>query len=233
MNLKTIREKLADFSSYLDSPEGSDALFLYELPQPFQQHWNLEASDKKAMYLSCFQNSHTRRFWKREAFRPLEAMTLFWELDADYTANMFRDLFREALPVDGRIGRFVFHCDQMLAIYRKANPSSIFNSHYHEQDYWMVSLYLTMQFPGEYALYPDKAFRKNLEFFQAKPMPTSMPDLERYFKVARTLYKLMENEADLIEKHQNRLQPNRHYTDRCLLLVYEFLCFTADERLVP
>lgn len=231
MNLKTLREQFGLFKTqYLPKGEG---VFLYEIPKHFSTHWNLEASNPKVMFEHCFQNSHTRRLWKREGFRPLEAMDLFWELDPEMVQNMFRDLFRETTAIDGRIGRFVFHSDQMLSIYRKANPASIFNSHYHDRDYWMISLYLSLRYPDQYCLYPDTAFRKVLALVQAKPIETAMPDLERFFKVSRTLYALMKKEEGLIETHLERLDEKVHYTEPNLLLVYEFLCFTGGVSLIP
>jgi hypothetical protein len=233
MNLNVIRKDLQEFKEYLRSPNALDAVFLYESQQIFQRNWDLEATDLPRMFKASFQNSSTRRLWKREGFRPLEAMDLFWELDPSYVVNSFRDLFREENAIDGRIGRFVFHADQMLAIYRNSQPASNFNSHYHDRDYWMISLYLAFRYPAQYNLYQDAAFRAALQRFMAKPIPTAAADAERYFKVSRTLYQLMLKTDGLVDAHLERLDRNQHYTGDSLLLVYEFFCVTAGEPIVP
>ena len=233
MNLRTIREELVAFSGYLNTREAEEALFLYESQEHFLNNWDPDAEDPGQMFQTCFQNAQTRRLWKRERFRPLEAMELFWELDPAYVSNMFRDLFYESNAIDGRMGRFIFHADQILAMYKQARPTSNFNVHYHDRDYWMISLYLAFRYPDQYNLYQDTAFRAALHRYKAKPIPTTAGDPERYFKVSRTIWQFMNKEEGLLEAHRARLRPGVDYTGDSLLLVYEFFCRMADEPLVP
>ena len=52
-------------------------------------------------------------------------METFWRFDPLTVRLMFDDLFNETREVEGRIGRFLFGCDELLRDYKRANPTSM------------------------------------------------------------------------------------------------------------
>ena len=44
---------------------------------------------------------------------------------------MFEDLFNETREVDGRVGRFLFGCDELFRDHRRDHPLSPENDHFH------------------------------------------------------------------------------------------------------
>jgi hypothetical protein len=221
MQVQKIQENFAKYRQFLQSAEAHKRLYLWEIQQHFQNNWDLEADDLAGMYDRSLQSKHTRRHWRRESYEPKQVMMGFMELDADYLRQIFKDLFNERNEIGGRVDRFLFHCNQLMKEYKRKNPLSIDNRHYHDDGYQMISLYLTLRFPDQYTLYEGNAFRELLIRLGTRNLP-QVDDFERFCKISRTLYKLMQREEDLLELHQARLDPGRHYMGESLLVVYDF-----------
>jgi hypothetical protein len=148
-------------------------------------------------------------------------MLNFIQIDENYLRQIFKDLLNERNEIDGRVDRFLFHCDQLLLEYKRRNPLNIDNNHYHGDGYQMISLYLALKYPEHYCLYEGDAFRQLLVRLGTRNIP-EVDDFERFCKITRTLYKLMEKEEDLLDLHHRRLDPDRHYMGDSLLVVYDF-----------
>jgi len=159
MQVKKVQEYFQRYKAFLKSKRASQHLYIWESQKIFQENWDLEAIDLAQMYDQSLQNSHTRRLWKKERHAPKEMMLKFANMQPDFVRQMFRDLFYEGISAEGRCARFIFYCDQLLEEYKKQNPHSIDNNHYHEDDYWMISLYLSFRFPDQYCLYVPEKFR--------------------------------------------------------------------------
>lgn len=224
MQLKRIQHYIHRYQNFLESDQAIDRLHIWESQQVFQQIWDMDREDLSQMYDHSLQNSKTKRLWKREAYEPKRIMQEFWELQPELVRHYFFDLFNEDKQIDGRADRFVYYCDELLKEYIKENPNSIENSHYHNDNYWMVSLYLTFRYPDIYCLYDSFTFRALLRKLGSPDIPKTN-DLPRFFKVMRTLYNFLQKEEKLMELHQQRLEPGRHYTEKSLLLVYDFYQF--------
>lgn len=224
MQVKLIEERFAAYRAFLRGPERFDRLHWWASQRIFQENWQLQAEDKKAMYDRSLQNSHTQRLWKREGYEPKRMMLLFWDVHEVFVQQMFRDLFNEGKDIAGRIDRFVFHCDELLAQHRLDNPMKMDNRHYHDDDYGMVSLYLAFQYPDQYAPYDAEGFVALLRQLGTRELPQAN-DFGRFCKVMRTLHTLMKKDAALMAAHQRRLRPEEHYIGESLLLVYDFYQF--------
>ncbi len=230
MQLKLVKEYFDQFATYLESEQKEDWLYLWESQRIFQENWDLESTDLVAMYDASLNNSKTRRLWNREAYEPKKMMLKFLEDQSEFIRSMFKELFKESISLSGRAGRFVFYCDELLNAYLEQNPKARESSHYHNDGYQMISLYLAFHYPDQYALYNGKAFQITMKKIGSPDIP-STDDLERYAKVTKTLYKLMEKEPKILELHQQRLDPEQHYTSESLLLVYEFYRFCETAKL--
>ncbi len=222
MQVKLLKKAFDQYRNFLQSTQADDRLYIWESQRIFQENWDLAARDLKQMYDDSLQNSQTRRLWRREAYEPKDVMLKFIELSEDYFLQMFGDLFDEEKSIDGRIDRFVFYCDQLLQEYRDKYPHRIETNHYHDDGYQMISLYLAFRFPDQYTLYRYNHFRRFLDKMGVVNLPETN-DFERFVKVSRTVYKLMQKEEGLLELHRKRLKEGKHYMGESLLVVYDFM----------
>jgi hypothetical protein len=221
MQLKRLTELLEQFKTLLSNSQEEDSIILWETQQLFQYNWDTEASDLAGMFRKSLENSVSRRYWSREMYAPREMMLEFIALDEEMVRIMFRDLFNENKEVDGRMDRFVFYCNEMLQAYKDKYQRPPHNRHYHDDNYSMVSLYLSFRFPDRYAPYEHEAFTHLLRLLHSPDIPL-VNDPARWFKVARTLLSLMKKDTELTALHAQRLQPERHYAGESLLLAYDF-----------
>jgi hypothetical protein len=220
MQLSKIAGLLEAFSAYLATSDAQDWLFLWETQARFQQRWHPDSPDFGDMYRQALDNSVTRRLWNAEHYFPKKMMEEFIRIDADFVRNMFQDLLSESKQIEGRLGRFVYHCDQLLEVYIDQYKKAPYSSHYHDDQYFMVSLYLSMRYPEIYAPYPHDTFVALLKTVGSTDIP-KVQDPIRYFKVAKTLYQMMKKDERLMALHKDRLNPAIHYQGESLMLIYE------------
>jgi hypothetical protein len=226
MQLKLIQQSLQEYREFLSSPAAHEHLYAWESQRIFQDHWNIEASDFGEMYDRSLDNSQTRRLWKRENYEPKSRMLELIALDADMVRRAFQDLFEETKSVENRASRFVFYCDDLLQTYKEKYPLSTENRHYHDDHYHMISLYLAFRFPAQYAIYDHEAFKMLLQKIGSTDIP-KVADLGRFVKVMRTLYGFLHKEPKMVQLHQQRLHPKRHYLEESMLVMWDFCKFCA------
>lgn len=225
MNLKKLSEAIDEYRNYLHSPARWDELYKWESLKIWQQNWDLEALDFGGMYDKALENTTTRRLWVGPNFYPKKMMAQFISLQKEYVREAFRDLFNENRDLSGRIGRFHFHCDELLAAFCEANPKTLENSHFHE-DERMCSIYLGFRYPEQYTLFDFPSFQRLMRRVGSADIP-SIADYDRYSKTIRTIFRFLEKSEGLMETHFARLNPDLHYTDRTLLLAHEFCIVTG------
>lgn len=234
MQLKRIQHYLRQYRKYLSTSKAKEQrLYIWESQRIFQERWDMDADDWPAMYDRAFQNSQTKRLWKRHAYEPKRMMLELARMQPDFVRHIFFDLFNEEKSLEGRVGRFVYYCDMLLQEYKDAHPRSIDNNHYHDDDYQMVSLYLAFRYPDRYTLHEPAGFRLLLEKLGSPDIPKAN-DMERFAKVTHTLYNFMQKEEGLLALHRRRLVEGLHYTGESLLVVYDFYryCTDVDSRVV-
>ncbi|MBI5914808.1 MAG: hypothetical protein HY842_05480 [Bacteroidetes bacterium] len=222
MNLQLLNDAVQQYKIYLKTHPQHDPYWTWESQRIFQENWDMEATDFRSMYDRSLQNSHSRRLWKRENYEPKEMMLRFIELNREFVRQIFQDLFNENKEVDGRIGRFVFHCDELLLAWQEAHPRSKENTHFHDETYEMVSLYLAFRYPAQYLPYDFEGFRRLMELLGSRDVPT-VNDVGRYFKVMRTLFGFLKKDAKILALHSERIEPRRHFEGETLLVAEDFL----------
>lgn len=228
MQLKTLQLLLQQYKEFLRTPAAEDNLYIWVAQRHFQDHWDLDAPDLAAMYDQSLYSPHTKRLWKRESYEPKQVMLELIRLEPDFARRMFTELFREEQSVEGRLGRFVFYCDELLRGYKDANPRSIENNHYHD-DYWMAFLYLAFRYPDRYTLYDFDCFRNVLEQLKAPNLPRTH-DPERFVKVSRIIHQFMAKDEELTALDEQRLQHAKGYVPGSWLAVYDFYRFAGRGR---
>lgn len=226
MLVNQINAAISEYKKWLSATKHHPFVYKWESVQHFQDHWNLDVPDPAAMFEGCFHNAETRRLWQSEQWQPKRMMLEFWRFDPLMVRMMFDDLFNETKTVDGRVSRFLFGCDALLADYKKAKPTSIENNHYHG-DFQMIALYLAFRYPASYAPYEFKTFQQAMARFGAKDIPRAN-DLARYFNVLRILMGFLEKDGGVVSAMQKHLHPRRHFQGKTLLLAEDFCRFAAD-----
>ena len=220
MNLQKLKGAIDFFKDYLKSDRRFDYIYMYESQKTWKNQWNIENIDLKTTYELSLQNSETRRMWVGDNYRPKDMMLRFFSLQKELIRDMYQDLFDEEKDIVGRADRFIFHSDVLLEEYKTINQSSIENRHFHDDNYQIISLYLSFEYPEAYAYYQFEAFREFLVRIGSLDVP-EINDLNRFFKVMRTVYKFLEKDEELISLHQARLNSEKHFTGKSLLLSTE------------
>jgi len=216
MNLAILQQSIKDFAGTLQSGKSDMHLYKYGLLDNFKSTWDLSAEDFGKMYDRALQSDVTRRWWKRDHYRPKEMMLVLIKHEEQYVRQAFKDLFNENKSIESRLDRFIFYCDELLRMYKRANPRSIENNHY--QDSAMISLYLAGMYPEQYTLYPGRdIFNKALRVLGAKESPDK-DDLARFFKVSQIMYQYMMKDQKILAAIQQGVRAEGN-----LLIVHEFL----------
>ena len=175
------------------------------------------------MYDQSLQNSTTRRLWNREDYAPKRMMIAFAKMQPHFVEAMFKELFNENKDIGARVDRFAFYCDELLREYKQVHPTSIQNSHYHDDGYEIISYYLAFQYPTQYTPYSFELFRAAMEKIGSRDLPRTN-DFPRYAKVMRTLMNFLQKDEELLDLHQQRLQ-EIHFQGKSQLLVEDFVRF--------
>ncbi len=226
MQLKLIQAHIDRYKSFLQHPKNEEkrALYKWESQRIWQENWNIESNDLAETYSQSLQNSVTRRIWNRENYAPKKMMLNFIRQSPHLAFFAFQELFNEAKPIGMRTDRFQYNCETLLTAYREAKPHDYENSHYH--DYAMISHYLAFQFPEVYTPYDTDRFPKLLVAIGSRDIPNH-DDLERHFKVCKTLYIFLKKDDELMQLHRRQLLPI-HYQGDSLLLVEDFVRFVTE-----
>lgn len=226
MVVAKIQEQIVAYKKWLISLREHPNVWWWESQQVFQDHWQPDAPDFAEMFDQCFDNSVTRRLWQSDHWRPKEIMRIFIRFDTLMVKAMFDDLFNETKDVEGRISRFLFGMDTLLTDFKKDNPTSVENNHYHD-DYRMIALYLAFRYPDQYAAPYDLAlFVETLTRLGARELPQAN-DIGRFFKMHRTIMTFLEKDPEVGALMQKHLHPKKHFTGRSLLLAVDFTQFVA------
>ena len=206
------------YKSWLAS-DAYDMYYLWETIATFQANWDVADLDFKSMFERSFSNTLTNDLWEGRDYFPKRAMLQMIDRDDDLVRSMFKELYDESLDITGRVDRFLYHCDAMRDDILRSSKE--YQKHYHG-DYRMISTYLALKFPTKYAVYDFEKWRRYMEAVGAKPIPEGH-DLERFFKVMRTTYKILERDQELLELHRKvRAERPDIWQGDCLGLAMEF-----------
>ncbi len=214
MNAQLIRQQIASYKSYINSREYKDN-YKWEALQHFQDNWNINAPDFKAMYDKSLFESPLHNVWKQKNWYPKEIMLRFIELNVDMVRQLFRNLFDEDFPLGMRIEMVHQQCKELFQELQKKDHKLI--DHYHD-GYQVISQYLALHSPTEYATCQFPAFHRFMQQVQAKSLPSEY-DIDRYFKVCQMIHKgFIMKDTELLALHKKQLR-GRYFQGESLLLV--------------
>lgn len=191
MNLQKINESIARYKEIIKD-EHYDGWRLWELAAQFQKNWDIDAPDFGSMFSESFGINSP--LWNRDHYYPKKAMERYINFNDDIVRSMFKDLLNESKDIDGRIGRFIFQCDELYKIERQANQKVLPHDH---GDKHMIFIYLCFAYPESYALHDFPSFKSYLSYIgSTKPVQES--DIIRFTKVCKTLSTLMLKDDELM-----------------------------------
>jgi len=199
-----------------------DELYKWEALKVFQDNWNIEAEDFRAMYDASLGHREGSNLWAGTHWFPKLVMQQFIDQDPEKVREMFRELFNEELDIDKRIDRFVYHCDVMREEIEVLNPS--IKNHFHDGQR-MISLYLSFRFPDKYAIYKFTEFKKFMEVVRALDIPGT-GEYKRFVKVINTINNRLKLDEDLMQIHRSFLN-ERCYQGETLMPAQDFVFRTA------
>ncbi len=221
MNLKKLNEAIGQYKNFLQSNHNHDPYWKWESQQILQENWDMDTRDFHNMFDRSLQNSQTRRIWRREHYAPKDMMLKFIQTSEDYVRFAFQDLFNEDKEIEGRVDRFVFYCDELLREYQEKHPGTKENTHYHDDNYEMISHYLAFRFPDIYTPYHFEDFKRLMQKLGSRDIP-KVNDTARYFKVMRTVFNFIKKDENILNIHQQRLEEGKHFMGETLLVVEDF-----------
>lgn len=193
MKVHLIQSAISRFiRDHLD-PQDTRWYLAHEIVQAFHDHWSPPIPATLAsVYDQCLHSSISQRWWKREHYRPKEIMLQLIAADPELATIAWKDLANNSAPLDGRISRFEYYCNELLQIHRQQHIRSV--ETYHHQDAAMMSLYLAGLQPDRYMLYPGlEAFAGFCREIGSPDIPR-VDDLVRYMKVAAIVFTYLQRD---------------------------------------
>ena len=224
INKARLDQAISNYVEFLEGRDLADILLWDDCLSNYQDNWNIENLDFLSMFNQSFKSAISTRLWKTDNFYPLEVMKDFIQYEKEIMRSLFRDLLDESKSVDGRIQRFVFYCDQLLEEIRERGK--LHPSHYHD-NYYMPSLYLSMEHPDKYWFYDIELFRKSLiQLGDLNPPPSH--DLNRYYKVTNLFNNLLLNN-DLFTGWRDKISNKLKYQGHSRMWAYDLMRFISKE----
>lgn len=221
MVLEIIKREIENYKQLICTPEY-DETYKWEALKNFQTNWNIDAEDFKSMYDKSFYSKFSNNLWANPHWFPKAVMLKFIDQDTESVRQMFRDLFDEDKGIEKRIERFVFHCDNIREEIFDYDKSM--KNHFHDGQR-IVSLYLAFRHPDKYAIYKFTEFKNFMEIVKAKDIPRT-GEYERFFKVVRTIFNILQNDEKLMKIHRTLLA-DEYYQGPTLMLAQDFIFLTA------
>ena len=219
MNLQLLEEYIGRYKEFLKTYPLYQEEYKWECTQYFQNNWDLTEPDIKTMYNKSLHSMISRKLWVGPGWVPKKMMMKFMEMEPEFCRSMFQDLFDESKKVEHRIDRFIFYCDQLYDQYQTKHPRS--KDYGHDHNHKICSVYLAFRYPDKYTVYESKQFYKTLDLIGALDKP-EVNDMDRFFKVVRTLDKFIEKDEELLAIMKEKLEDEQFYKGKSLLLAQDF-----------
>ena len=205
---------------------GYDEIYKWESLKIFQERWNIDEPDFLTMYDESLQNSDSTNLWASKFFYPKETMLLFIKSDPERVREMFRSLFNEEENIEKRIDKFTYDCDVFVKELQVDNDK--LKHHFHD-GFRMISVYLCFRYPMNYTIYKYTEFKEFMETVRAKTIPGTN-EIDRFFRVMRTLYKILSDDKELMKIHKSLISDPMYYQGDTLLLAQDFYwCVSRHE----
>ena len=202
MQVPLIRKKIESFKSKMAAANNQEFILKWECLQNFEKNWDLTSNDFLEMYSNSFRSKISQRLWVQDQYAPKAIMQEFIRIDKHFVRSMFRDLLNEEKDLMMRISRFVFHCDSLLKILQDKDRR--YSSHDH-QNYKMISIYLSFQYPARYTIYDYNAYKRYMKNIAANKVPMEN-ELPKFFLLMKSLLtNFIAKDKELMKRYEEIL----------------------------
>lgn len=227
MQVPKIKSYLAQYQHWQVSETGLSLRHFWETQANWQANFELEATDLANAYDQALSSQSSRRHYSRQAFEPKEVMLALLRHEPELARATFEDLLREGHTLDGRLSRFGVYIQELFKRYLEAKKESPWGDHFHGDDYFMPTLYLSCQYPDRYLPYDTETLLKICERLGARNPPQAA-DPVRLMKLAKLLDRFLQADAPLQEQYRGKFLRPIDYQGETLLQSWHFMRFIAS-----
>ena len=223
MQVAKVNQLISEFLDHIQS--GKMDLYKWRSLKIFQNNWNMEAPRFGPMYEASFASTLENDLWEGNDYFPKRSMLRCIERDPDLVRKMFSELLDERFDVGGRIDRFMYHLEAIREDVNRTDDQYL--KHYHG-DYRMISVYLSFAHPEIYCICDYNKWIRFMEIAGALNPPGEY-EIDRFFKVMRTLAKLLGRHEEITAEINNMTERDQAcWQGESLLLSAEFYEFVTS-----
>lgn len=171
INRTKLQKVITGYKQYFPA-HIADEIYKWKAVKKFQDAWNIDAPDFGAMFMDA-TSLHDNLLSSRNHF-VRSMLKEMWDVEPDAVRAMFRDLFDETRPLDGRINRF------------RTEANRIRDTHWpekmHYQDINAISTYLWSRFPDKYYIYKYSEVKTTTRVLESSYVVKKGADAPGYVK---------------------------------------------------
>mgnify|MGYP001193201134 CR=1 FL=1 len=178
---------------------NSEELYKWKAVKCFQDNWNLQADDFKAMLDKALSKSEN--LLTSMNYYPRKMISYFAEKEPDTVREMFADLFDESKDLIERMDGFVGKAEVLLNKYNEGT----WKMHY--QSYNAISVYLFFRYPEKYYIYKYRKFKNFAEQigFTDIPKQGKGEGVISYFDMCNKVRSVVLSDSELLVMSKDRL----------------------------
>jgi len=201
--INDIKKQYADALS--EGKVEPDALFRRCIIN-WKKHFNLDDLQLAPTLENSLKNEVSGRYWGGEQHSIKSSLIALAKHNPELFWAAVKDLLNEDKMMIMRASRFIHHCDMIFQDFRKDHKKV----NTHRQDYYSVSLLLSLENPEKYCLFEYKVFEVFCKRIEVNQVPTNT-DLERYYKIIRGVYNVISRDEDFMNLYYSKLEPGIYY----------------------
>tara|TARA_R110002051_G_scaffold7053_3_gene33256 strand:- start:3044 stop:5995 length:2952 start_codon:yes stop_codon:yes gene_type:complete len=217
---KSLLPYISRYKDLIVNSEEYDELYKWEAIQNFQNYWHLDADDFVAMLDASFPGNEN--LWAGSHFLPINMLKEFSKINQDAVIEALKSLLNERQRLEQRIPTYISVMDGLLKSY---NESSGRTDKSHYQDARAISLLLAFKYPAKHSLFKYSVLKKFCEEFELE-FPKAGHVVRQILvnnEINRAVKKVLVEDDELIQIHQNRLTPNSFRQDDDNILTQDFI----------
>ena len=201
MNLEKLKSYIQSYKEHFDLVNHHE-LYKWRAIKQFQDTWNIDAPDFKAMLLESL--SLTFNLLDSRNYFPKRMLLHYANDQPELIRSYFKELYNEENDIAERIITF-------------RNNFRTLNEHYNAindyQDHRAIIVYLALRFPDRYYFYKQgmfKSFIKKIDY-DYKSVAGRIENISQYLNLCDIIKHELSQDQELIRIHNQRL------TDECYI----------------
>lgn len=224
MKVDLIKKYSDDFAKLLLDEAYHIDMAKYDLLQQWSHHWDIEELDLAATYASSVDSRISGHLWGGSVDSARSEMIRMIGEDREFMRSTFRDLFKDDLDLGLRVDRFIHHLDELYRQIKRKDHKAISHQHGRRE----VVLLLAARYSDRYCLHDYDAFVTMMDRLESRRIPQE-PELERYFKSLRGIYKVATSHCPLLQQAMALRCASAGLTFiPSLMLMNDFMTFVAQ-----